>query len=140
MRKIVLIGLSLIGFPAAAFAQEMSPLSELIASGSEETYPLVRCAGLYLSGLEWAGEDRLGKDTSSQIKSTVAHIVDLAVEMRKKDLGNGAETSVLRDVRNISDGYLVRYEANYASSGQAWGSDSLWQSDTDVCNLLLGGK
>jgi hypothetical protein len=140
MQKIVLIGLSLLGFPAAAFAQEMSPLSELIASGSEDSYPLVRCAGLYLSGLEWGGENRLGKDTTLKIKSTVAHIVGLAVDLRTKDLGDGAEASVLRDVRNISDGYLARYEANYASSGQAWGNDGLWQSDTDVCNLLLGGK
>jgi hypothetical protein len=138
MKRIVLLGLSLFMLPDAVEAQAMTPLSELIASGAEDTYPLVRCAGFYLSGLEWAGEARLGAETSEQIKVSVEHIAQLASEMREPSLGQGARASVLRDIRSISDDYLARYETNYTTSGQAWGLDSLWQSDREICDLLLG--
>ena len=57
-------------------------LDEAIIGGAEETYPLVRCAGLYLSVLEWAGEDRLGKETADNSKLTVANLLKLAVASR----------------------------------------------------------
>jgi hypothetical protein len=127
----------LLGSPAKS--EEMIPLADLIANGSEQTYPLVRCAGLYLSGLEWAGEARMGEEATTQTKLVVARLIDLATEMRSVSLGDAASDSVLRDIRLISDMYLVRYETNYASTGQAWGLDAVWTSDSDVCDILLGG-
>ena len=124
--------------PSTLVAQEMQPLSELIASGSEDTYPLVRCAGLFLSGLEWAGEIRLGPTESIKVKTVVGNIVEIATEMRKSSLGDGARVSVLRDVGNVSDAYVSRYKKNYATTGQAFGLDEMWQADTDLCVLLLG--
>jgi hypothetical protein len=108
---------------AFASAEELKSLDEAILSGSEETYPLVRCAGLYLSVLEWAGEDRLGKETSDNSKVTVANLLNLATEMRQPALGSAAEASVMRDIRAISDIYLERYQTNYASYGEAFGQD-----------------
>ncbi|WP_456388652.1 hypothetical protein [Profundibacter sp.] len=123
--------------PISVLAQNLKPLEELIVQGSEETYPLVRCSGLYLSGLEWAGETRMGQEHSQNVKMTVVQIAKLATEMRSGTLGAGAEDSVYRDIRLISDLYLKRYETNYASTGQAFGNDPLWASDTAVCKLLF---
>jgi hypothetical protein len=122
----------------AVLAQELKPLKEAIADGAEETYALVRCAGLYLSVLEWAGEDRLGKETADKSKVTVANLIELATSMREPALQGEAEKSVFRDVRAISDEYLDRYKKNYALVGEAFGQDPMWNSDNDVCIQLLG--
>jgi hypothetical protein len=124
--------------PTVSWAQELKPLEQAIIDGAEETYPLVRCAGLYLSVLEWAGEDRLGPDTSQNTKLTVANLLNLAVELREPTLGAAAEQSVMRDIRTISDAYLSRYESNYALSGEAFGQDPMWNADNDICVKLLG--
>ena len=125
--------------PENAIAEEMVPLRKLISLGAENSYPLVRCGGLYLSGLTWAGEDQFGLEATESITETIAYIIGFATDLRTPALGSEAHQSVWRDVRNISDAYLKRYERNYATSGQAWGGDELWDSDTKTCSLLLGG-
>jgi len=125
--------------PENAIAEEMVPLRKLIGMGAENSYPLVRCGGLYLSGLTWAGEDAFGLEATDSIKKTIAYIVGFATDLRTPALGSDAHQSVLRDVKNMSDAYLKRYESNYTTSGQAWGGDALWASDTETCSLLVGG-
>jgi len=124
--------------PAVAHSEAMLPLQENIESGAEQTYPLVRCAGLYLSNLEWAGDEQLGLETATKTKLTISNLIELAIKLRSPNLGESAEESVYRDIRNISDIYLIRYEANYATTGEAWGSDAMWESDISICRTLLG--
>ena len=51
-------------------------------------------------------------------------------------MGALATLTVNRDVRNIADLYLARMEANYASSGQAFGEDDVIQSDMTLCKSI----
>jgi hypothetical protein len=117
----------------------MKPLQEAIRDGAEETYPIIRCAGLYLSVLEWAGEDRLGKETSDRTKLSVASLIEMATKMREPSIGPDAQDSVLRDFRGVSDLYLKRYQMNYASAGEAFGQDVMWKADNDTCQILFSG-
>jgi hypothetical protein len=123
-----------------ARAAEMQPLEALILNGSEQTYPLVRCTTLYLSVLEWSGEEALGEDTSKNLKQIISNTGQLATELRTPHQGDLAEPSVIRDVRAISDQYLERYQANYVGSGQAFGNDKMWDADLAICQTLLGAK
>lgn len=137
-RKGAVFYLLLLLLPTPALSQSLKPLRDAIRDGSEETYPVVRCAALYLSVLEWAGEDRLGPETSQRTKLTVANLLKLATTMPEPSAGSEAEASVLRDIRAISDIYLDRYRTNYASVGEAFGQDELWSADSDVCLTLFG--
>ena len=135
---LLLVFLSVAVPASSVSADEFKTLDEAIRKGAEATYPLVRCAGLYFSGLEWAGEDRLGKETSDSIKLTVANLIELATEMRTPTLGSSAQASVIRDISAIAEIYHSRYEANYASSGEAFGQDVIWISDSQTCIELVG--
>ena len=74
---LLLVFLSVAVPASSVSADEFKTLDEAILTGAEATYPLVRCAGLYFSVLEWAGEDRLGKETSDTTKLTVANLIQL---------------------------------------------------------------
>lgn len=124
--------------PASSTAQELKPLEQAILDGSEETYPIVRCASLFFSVLQWAGEDRLGKETAERTEQTVGNLMDLAVSMREPALGKSAEESVIRDVQTITVAYMTRYERNYALVGEAFGQDEMWTADRDLCVQLFG--
>ncbi len=111
--------------------------------GAEDTYPLVRCGGFYLSMLEWAGEDVVGPEQSQIVKLTAYNLIHAAASMRAERSETTAQHQVdlaLRDVRNISDLYLQRYQDNYAAVGQAWGADALWKDDQAVCSILTSGE
>ena len=128
--------------PSVGSTQELRPLRDLVAAGTEETYPLVRCAAFYLSMLEWAGEDRIGKDATQRVKVAVAGLAGAASEMRATKNGSSAadtEGGVFEDIRAISDLYLSRYRTNYAVEGKAWENDTLWDSDSTLCKKLAGG-
>lgn len=79
----------------------------------------------------------MGAEHSTNVKLTVVRIAQMATEMRSSTLGDNAKESVYRDIRMISDLYLERYKSNYATTGQAFGNDSMWHSDTAICKLLL---
>lgn len=124
--------------PAHASAQELKPLKQAIIDGGEETYPLVRCAGLFLSVLERAGEERLGKETAEKTEQFVENVMSLAITMREPALGKFAQDSVVKDVQTITIAYMERYSRNYALVGEAFGQDAMWSADRDLCVQLFG--
>jgi hypothetical protein len=125
-----------------AQAAELRPLADL-AANAEETYPLVRCSAFYLSLIEWAGADRIGgEEAANNVKITIHNVVTAAAQLRSEKSGGNLDDSyeiTLRDVRNVADLYLKRYQSNYAAEGQAWGNDPLWTADEAVCAMLAGG-
>ena len=44
-----------------------------------------------------------------------------------------------RHTRDVADLYRKRFEANYASEGQAWGNDALWLSHSRLCQIIAEG-
>ena len=121
-------------------SDEMIPLLELIGKGADNTYPIVRCAALFYSVLLYAGETQMGPENTKKINDEVAAWVNLATEIRAPAMKENARPSVIKDISLLSDQYLSRYQSNYTSFGQAFGTDALWQSDTDVCVKLFGKK
>jgi hypothetical protein len=124
-----------------AAAQELTPLTGIIGQ-SEETYPLLRCAALYQSFVEWAGPKVLGQGQVDKYQAATAALLNAAISIRMENSGDtfaGASEGAALDVSNIADLYILRMRANYAASGQAFGSDPLIRSDMSVCNLIIGG-
>ena len=70
------------------------------------------------------------------------NLLALAVVMRMEGNFDGEDHHtqiVLRDTRAIADLYLERFQDNYASTGQAWATDLLLASDTQLCKAITEG-
>jgi hypothetical protein len=123
-----------------AASQEMRPLGKLLQNAAT-LYPPTRCAGLYQAVMEWTGFERMGEDTWNQTDSHRENFIWVAVRTSQSLSGGTLEQQaeiVVRDVRNIADIYLERFERNYAAQGQAFGEDALILSDIDLCGTLVG--
>jgi len=135
----IAFGLVALVNPNPATAQTMQPLSEILAVEYEQTYPLIRCAAFYQSSIEWAGKKRIGQTTFERYNDAIKNLLALSVFLRsqksKINIENAQEIT-LRDTRKISDLYLKRYKINYATTGQAWGSDTMWKGDLQICQKM----
>jgi hypothetical protein len=120
-----------------ADAQDLVPLAEAISRGSDETYQLKRCAALYLSTVSWA-EGQLDQNVENEWIKIADAFLAVAVSKSTEKLGNDAAAVVNRDVLAIMETYLKRYQENYATAGQGFGEDPLWESDAQVCRMLSG--
>ena len=127
---------ALSAFPYALDAQELAPLSEILDGDFERSYPFVRCAAFYQASIEWAGTEQFDEVPLESTKTAISDLVLMSslvrVEKTKADPEQLFEQS-LRDVRNVADKYRARFEDNYASSGQAWMSDPVWECDNQLC-------
>jgi len=127
-------------FAGNSIAKELRPLED-IAADAARPYSLARCGAMHQAIMEWVGEERLSDNwaTSDAIRE---RFIIYAIFMASAD-GQGQPEAiaefVVRDVRNIADRYLARFEANYASEGQAFGNDAIVQSDLDFCKTLIEG-
>lgn len=127
-------------FSTPIYAQELRPLREVFES-SANPYKYSRCAGFYLSMLEWMGEERMGAEMTQQTKASYTSLAILALTTMESD-GVGTDYDHLleifqRDARNIADLYLNRFERNYATVGQAFGEDTLVLDDLDLCSNIV---
>jgi xylose isomerase len=123
----------------AVTVQQFRALSEVISGNYEQTYPLVRCAALFQSSIEWAGTDRFGQKTFDRFEGSIKNLLAIATVVRSQTNGTEIDRSLeitLLDTRTISDLYIERYRASYASTGQAWGADEMWQGDLEICNKI----
>lgn len=118
-------------------AQQFQPLDNIQEQVAPAYIP-TRCGGLYQAFMEWGGEARLGSDLWRQSDEIRGNFILVAVLMAQEDQGRSTEdvaNSVVRDVRNIADIYLERFERNYAVTGQAMAEDTLIVSDLQYCRL-----
>lgn len=121
-----------------ASAQGMDPLPEVFEQAAA-AYAPARCGALYQATMEWAGRDRLGEETWQQTDATRELMILVSAQIAQSVGGGTLDDQIpntLRDVRNIADLYLTRFEANYAASGQAFGADQLVQQDLSFCRTL----
>jgi hypothetical protein len=101
-------------------------------------YIPTRCAALHQAVMEWGGETRLGSELWRQTDELRQNFIVIAALASQQMQGGTAEqvtNSVVRDVRNIADIYLDRFERNYATSGQAFDGDTIIRSDLDYCRV-----
>jgi hypothetical protein len=121
-------------------AQELRPLNDLLDDAAS-AYAPTRCAGLYHAMMEWAGAERLGEATWNLTDAHRLNFIHLAALVSQSQSGGTFQAqaeNVARDVRNIADVYLERFESNYALQGQAFGADPLIQSDFELCGNFAG--
>jgi hypothetical protein len=135
----VVIGVTVVmNIAVSGSAQDLGPLN--LADQSATAYPLVRCAGLYHSVLEWAGVDQLGADTWQTTDEARQTLLVLASMVYLSE-GVGADADAAaeiagRDSLAVADIYLDRFHQNYAIDGNAWGNDEVFASDLEVCRAL----
>jgi len=68
-------------------------------------------------------------------------MIRLSTTLRMESSSENMETvseNVMKEILSISDRYILRYKDNYLKQGQAYGNDAMWQSDSDICQILLG--
>lgn len=119
-------------------ASEMQPLLDVVVEAAPP-YGLTRCAALYLSVMEWAGFERLGEEAWAATEQSFRDFAQSAAMSAQIEAGGTLEenaANVVRQVRNIADLYLDRFESNYAVTGQAFGVDPVVNSDLSFCRDL----
>jgi hypothetical protein len=105
----------------------------------EQSYPFVRCAGLYMAALGYAGTKVLGQATADGYKESIVMLSYGAMVLRSKRTGGDPmdyEDQVTKDRNAIFQIYVDRMHANYAATGQAFMSDDLIKSDLTLCKYL----
>lgn len=122
-----------------AHSQEMIPLEKALVDSSPGYFP-TRCAALFNALLAWIGEERMGEEKWISMNSAVTFLMEVAeavIQENMKASPEAARNIVVRDTANIRDLYIERMKRNYAAQGQAFGRDSLFLSDLQLCKLLL---
>ncbi len=88
--------------------------------------------------MEWGGETRLGSELWRQTDELRSNFIVIAGLIAQQTQGGTIEdviNGIVRDVRNVADIYLDRFETNYAISGQAIDGDEIVTSDLDYCRM-----
>ena len=125
-----------------ATSQELIPLNnwlELPNDAKEPTYPLVRCAAYYQATTNYIGTNNMSKEAAKSSLQTQTLLIFTATQARAKKTGGAAQDyteQVIGDMDRISAMYAARMKNNYASSGQAFGKDTLHISDGQFCKWL----
>lgn len=133
---------------APVHAQELRPLSEYAALPQERqsmSYFGVRCAGLYQGIWDYGGASLpsgMGETTQSSITILMrwAAVQRLQTQLDRTGAlpdASAVSEQVMKEVILIADRYLARIEQNYTTTGEAWGSDTLIQSDMSLCGPLV---
>ncbi|GEM_PF-5876107 len=122
-------------------AQVPDTLVAEIEAGATTSAALGRCAGLYVSLLEWGGEARLGDDTSNAIRDAVSTLRKAATEIRMNEANEKkrhAETAIDARVRDTADVYLKHFTALYTDQPEGFDQDALLQADATACQQIMG--
>ncbi|MEO1724151.1 MAG: hypothetical protein AAFR84_17330 [Pseudomonadota bacterium] len=117
-------------------ASELQPITGAAVDGASETYPLERCAALHFSMLSYFGESTFDAEHVARVKGFVSSLIAMSVVARKTKTGASmglVQEAVHSDVFAISQLYEARFKENYASTGQAFGSDPLIKADLSLC-------
>lgn len=125
--RSVLISASLVALAGPVASQDIKPLAE-VAESVATPYAPARCAALYQALMEWTGNDRMGDELWKKFDAARENLILFSALIAQNASGGTIEHQVeiaVRDVRNIADIYLARFEGNYASVGQAFGEDKV---------------
>lgn len=125
--------------PLAVQAQGLRPLSIEMEDDAALSYIFHRCGGLYLSTLEWVGEERMGPDQTQAYKNLGLLFVSSAVNATGDGTNGDTQQQVLESMREIADLYLYRYKTLFTASGLEITEDGLWNSDLETCAVVANG-
>ena len=134
---LTLSAVLLFGSQKSAEAQQFQRL-ENIQEQVAPSYIPTRCAALHQAIMEWGGETRLGSALWQQTDELRSNFIVIAGLIAQQTQGGTIEdviNGIVRDVRNVADIYLDRFETNYAISGQAIEGDEIVTSDLDYCRM-----
>ena len=109
---------------------------------SKSIYFADRCAGAYLAVVNWAGEQRLGAEAYNNTLAVVQAYIVLSISGRvqqRSATDSEASQAVMRDVKNIAEIYVTRFESNYALRGDSMVGDALVENDLALCGRALDG-
>ncbi len=120
----------------AAVSDLASLRTELDENGKGEEFAMIRCAGFYLSVLNYTGVDKLSEDTVSQSKMTIEQLLDRARELRETADQTGTDDKLIQAVLEVSNTYISRYQMNFEADGNAFSTDPVWNSDSDTCSIV----
>ncbi|WP_282118340.1 hypothetical protein [Ruegeria atlantica] len=150
-KHISLLGSSIVAcfMSGAVYAQSsMIPLSDYFDRPEDRidlSYPLVRCAGLFMGYNNYGGQT-FGDEVSGQFTLNATKFLTAAAVLRRNkamevgnevfELGVYAEEALV-NARAISELYADRMRLNYAKFGEAFGNDQMINDDTDVCSVAL---
>lgn len=96
---------------------------------------MIRCAGFYLSVLNYTGAENLEAETAAQSKSMIEQMVYKASDLREQSSGDDTK-EIIQEVLAVSNKYLMRYRMNFEAKGDAFSTDPVWQSDSDTCAIV----
>ena len=125
----------------------LSEWLDMPSKDRDESYILVRCAGLY-DGLDtYINDDDFGPGSLADFRDAAILLSNFAVRLRADSsemrLAEVA-TIVEEDIERISILYQVRMKRSFDQRGQAIVGDDLTQGDIEVCSgvldALLSGK
>ncbi|SFF10697.1 hypothetical protein SAMN04488523_11859 [Sulfitobacter brevis] len=154
-----LTGVAFLAINCAASAQSvddvpkidsLTPLSEYLSRPDDSkvnSYPFIRCAGLFLGFNYYAGAN-LKPETSADLANNIKALRNTAIlsnaqnmaKQRGQTLGDmseedieaiGRETWVV--INSIAFFYDDRFKMNFASSGAAFGEDAMVGEDFEIC-------
>jgi len=123
-----------------ALGGEFKPIRQV--TGAADDYPSVRCAAVIMAIYGWTGEEYLGKEKYAEGITAIMTFTYIAALMRQdNNMGGDLEADIVptvtRDVEAIQKIYRQRIEANYATQGEGWGSDTLILDDFQLCQELV---
>lgn len=138
--------LSLVATTALAETQ-LEPLEDILNRPKDQIevgYPFIRCASLF-NGMIGYGGANFGDEMLASLKSNYTNTSVVAVLVRinhAKEKGlptievNKRSDRANLEISRLTDVYINRLERNFASSGQAWGSDPLISGDLEICKAV----
>lgn len=138
IRTAIIAGL-MMGFGVSVQAQGLQPLTLEMENDADLPYIFTRCGGLYLSTLEWVGEDRMGPEQTQAYKNLGLLFISSAVNADGIDADGMTQEQVLERMREMANLYLFRYETLLTVNRLEITEDGLWNSDLETCAIIANG-
>jgi hypothetical protein len=108
------------------------------AATANATFPLIRCAGLYLWIAQAVGPEGVANGFDKSAQANAVFLLSKASDMRLDDGTDtfDAITSASREAQGFATEYTTRAEANDVPPGTAFGDDALVKADLSFCKKL----
>ncbi len=107
---------------------------------SDDSYPLVRCAALFYSVIDYSAGADFQAGTVARSKRAFTFLTEGAAALKVQSGGIDQQTAwyeVARDLTDLTAAYKSRYALNVKASGQAFADDPAWLSDRALCTAML---
>jgi len=128
---------SFLALPTSA-DEKLVPLLDYLRQPADRivaTYPMTRCAGLYLGVMDYAGK-KFSEDFQAETRRNAKHLALAVVAIRlANDEGEASSLAdfTMETINRVSEIYVRRFKGNYAVRGEAWVGDTLAESDIQTC-------